>query len=178
MMGVMQTVQWLAGEAEVLAEHLHQCRFDHYKYHMSLPRVEPGPPQWEASDWPPELWTTSNWYLHTSAASVSVKKPAVTFQLRDTFVPFFFWGLLNDSLGNADHISFSNGTTVKIELERLWIGRGIFQGTTPALSWRDWGKPRTTPVKTIYVPAEIRTGHRVFRLGVSWFSSVPGKYLN
>jgi hypothetical protein len=37
-------VEWLAGETEVLAENLPQCRFAHHKPHM-LPGREPGPPR-------------------------------------------------------------------------------------------------------------------------------------
>jgi hypothetical protein len=43
----------LAGETEV-RENLRQCRFVHHKPHM-LPGREPGPPWWEASDYPLEL---------------------------------------------------------------------------------------------------------------------------
>jgi hypothetical protein len=41
-------VEYLAGEAEILAENLLQCRFVHHKPHM-LPGRKPGPPWWEAS---------------------------------------------------------------------------------------------------------------------------------
>jgi hypothetical protein len=45
---VEKSVEWLAGETEVLGENLPQCRFVHHKPHM-LPAREPGPPWWEAS---------------------------------------------------------------------------------------------------------------------------------
>jgi hypothetical protein len=40
---------WLVRKPEVLGENLAQCRFVHHKTHM-LPRREPWPPRWEASD--------------------------------------------------------------------------------------------------------------------------------
>jgi hypothetical protein len=43
-----KSVEWLAGETEVLGENVSQCRFVHHKPHM-LPVSEPGPPRWEAS---------------------------------------------------------------------------------------------------------------------------------
>jgi hypothetical protein len=44
-----KSVEWLAGETELLGENLPQCRFIHHKPHM-LPGRVPGPPRWEASD--------------------------------------------------------------------------------------------------------------------------------
>jgi hypothetical protein len=44
-----KSVEWFAGETEVLGENLPQCRFVHHKPHM-LPGREPGSPQREASD--------------------------------------------------------------------------------------------------------------------------------
>jgi hypothetical protein len=43
-------VELLAVEPEVLGENLPQCRFAHYKSHMTKHGFEPGPPRWEASD--------------------------------------------------------------------------------------------------------------------------------
>jgi hypothetical protein len=42
------SVEWSAGETEVLGENLPQCRFVHHIPHMLAER-EPGPPRWEAS---------------------------------------------------------------------------------------------------------------------------------
>jgi hypothetical protein len=51
MMSVEQSVEReFPGEAEVLGENLSQCQFVHYKSHITLPGIEPGPPQWEAGD--------------------------------------------------------------------------------------------------------------------------------
>jgi hypothetical protein len=44
-------MEWrLAGETEVLGGNLPQCRFVHYKSHLTRRGREPGPPRWEASD--------------------------------------------------------------------------------------------------------------------------------
>jgi hypothetical protein len=43
---IKKSVDWLAGETEVLWVNLPQCRFVHHKPHM-LPVREPGPPRWE-----------------------------------------------------------------------------------------------------------------------------------
>jgi hypothetical protein len=40
----------LAGETEILGENLPQLHFVHHKFHMTRPRLEIGPPRWEASD--------------------------------------------------------------------------------------------------------------------------------
>jgi hypothetical protein len=47
-MTMEKSVEWLAGETEVLGENLPQSRIVHHKPHM-LPVREPGPPRWEAS---------------------------------------------------------------------------------------------------------------------------------
>jgi hypothetical protein len=46
----------LAWETEVIGENIPQRQFVHHKSHMTRPGVEPGPPRWEANDYPVELW--------------------------------------------------------------------------------------------------------------------------
>jgi hypothetical protein len=35
-------------ETEVLGENFPQSHFVHHKFYMTFPRLEPGPPRWEA----------------------------------------------------------------------------------------------------------------------------------
>jgi hypothetical protein len=42
---------------EVLGENPSQSHFVHHKSHLTRPGIEPGPPRWEASDYPLELWS-------------------------------------------------------------------------------------------------------------------------
>jgi hypothetical protein len=46
----------LSGETEVLGENVPQRHFVHHKSHLTRPGIEPGPPWWEASGLPLELW--------------------------------------------------------------------------------------------------------------------------
>jgi hypothetical protein len=55
-MSVEQSVEWAAGETEVLGENLPQRLFVHHKSYMTWPGLEPGPPHWDVSDYPPMIW--------------------------------------------------------------------------------------------------------------------------
>jgi hypothetical protein len=48
-----------AGETEILGGNLLQYHFVRQKSHMTQSGLEPGPPPWEADDYPPELWRVS-----------------------------------------------------------------------------------------------------------------------
>jgi hypothetical protein len=51
---VEQLVEWrLAGKTEEFGENLLRYHFIHHKSHMTWHGLEPGPPRWEASEWPP-----------------------------------------------------------------------------------------------------------------------------
>jgi hypothetical protein len=50
-----QSVEWVAGETEVLGGNVPQCSFVHHKSHMTWPGLELWHLLWEAGDWPPEL---------------------------------------------------------------------------------------------------------------------------
>jgi hypothetical protein len=52
MMGIVEQLmeRRFAVETEVLAENMPQLQFVHHKSHMNKPGLEPGPPEWEASD--------------------------------------------------------------------------------------------------------------------------------
>jgi hypothetical protein len=50
LISVEQSVEFVAGETEVLGENLSQCRFVHYKSHMTWPGFEPGPLLLEPGD--------------------------------------------------------------------------------------------------------------------------------
>ena len=56
-----------AGETEVLArkKKVCQCHFAHDRCHMRWPAIEPGPPRWEAGDWPPFVATSTLKYIVT-----------------------------------------------------------------------------------------------------------------
>jgi hypothetical protein len=57
MMNVEQSVEWVTGKTEVLRRNLTQCCFVHHKSHIIWPGLEPGPPRWDANEYPPELWS-------------------------------------------------------------------------------------------------------------------------
>jgi hypothetical protein len=44
------SMEWMAGETEVLGEYLPRRHFVHHKSHLTRPGIEPRSPRWEASD--------------------------------------------------------------------------------------------------------------------------------
>jgi hypothetical protein len=50
------------GNRSTRGENLAQRHFIHLKSHLTKPGCDPGPPRWEASDWPLELWRSHQTY--------------------------------------------------------------------------------------------------------------------
>jgi hypothetical protein len=61
-----QLSRWNAFRANWnIPENLPHCRLVHHESHMTWPVLEPGPPQWEAGDYPPMQLNGQTWYLLT-----------------------------------------------------------------------------------------------------------------
>ena len=56
-----------------------QCQFVHYIFHTQWPGIEPGPPQWQAADYPPTPWHGPE--LRTSSASYTPHRKHFPSQL-------------------------------------------------------------------------------------------------
>jgi hypothetical protein len=41
------------GNPKYWEKNLSQCQFVHHKFHVDCPGIEPGPPLWQAGEWPP-----------------------------------------------------------------------------------------------------------------------------
>jgi hypothetical protein len=56
------------GKTNNSEKNLSQYHFVHHKFHMDWPGIEPGPPRWEAGEYPPEPWHGQNSLVFYSRA--------------------------------------------------------------------------------------------------------------